>query len=614
MPNVSSLSSDTDSTGSRIRHLLGVVFLLFGALVVRLFLLQIADSEHYRNLSDQNRVQPVRLEAPRGLIRDRNGEVLVDNRPSYTIALIRLLLDEAENTITKLRKIIEIDDATVEKVRTPRRWYRDSVRLKRDVDFDVLSILEENRYDFPGIEIQVEARRQYPHGRLASHLLGYMSEVNEDELTKLRASGYTVGDFVGKSGIERMCEQILRGQDGVRYLEVNAIGRTVRGFPEMTVEAQPGQDVYLTIDWRLQQATEEAFPDSLAGSVVVMTLQSGEILAMASQPDFDPAFFSSVRNPALWQQLRNNPDHPMLNRAVQSQYPPSSTLKMVAAIAGLELGLIEAKSVKFPPCKGQLEFGDRIFKCWQEEGHGSLNLIEALEQSCDVFFYHLGASIGLENWARYARLFGFEKWTGVDLHGEPVGLVPSREYYDQRYGSRNWAAGVVLNLAIGQGEIAVTPLQMVRYIGAIATGGRLLRPHLLKESSYGREIENGDQTEYADAISDTTFQIIRSALLRVVHGAHGTGRLASVKGFYVAGKTGTSQNPHGDDHAWFVGFAPFENPSVAVAVIAENAGHGGAVAAPIFQRIIRAYFQLGGGPDRIAQARGDWETRDRKAR
>ncbi|RKY68706.1 MAG: penicillin-binding protein 2 [Candidatus Latescibacterota bacterium] len=573
------------------RYLFGIVVFLFGILCIRLFQLQVIRGAYYFGLSEKNRIRVVSVPAPRGLIYDRNGQILVDNRPSYTIAIIPFQLRNLEKTAEDISLALDLDKQKVrEKLEAYRKRPYEQIRLKRDAGIKAVAVVEENRYELPGVICQVEPRRHYPQGNLAAHILGYVGELSEREFVRLRAKGYLPGETVGKAGVERQYEEFLHGRNGVKYLEVDALGREIRElFARRMRHPQVGHSLYLTIDNRLQGVATEAFGAN-QGALVAIDPQTGEVLAMVSKPDYDPGLFSGILDPAVWDSLNVSPQHPLFNRAIQSGYPPGSTVKMVAAIAGLELKLVDEQT-HFAPCTGAFRFGNRYYGCWKEEGHGSLGLIQGIAQSCDVYFYQLGLKVGLENWSQYARTLGLGKKTGIDLPGEARGLIPSADYYDREYGKGKWTQGLLLNLSIGQGEILVTPLQMACYIGAIATG-KLARPHLLKKVvTADGDVIFSPQPDIRDIkVSDSTLSLVRRALLEAVEGEKGTGYLARVKGFHIAGKTGTAQNPHGEDHAWFVAYAPFEQPSIAVAAVVEAGGHGATAAAPIVQKVLAAYL------------------------
>ena len=576
----------------RARCLLAVVLALFGILGARLYSLQIGDWERYRIQSEKNTMQPVPLEASRGLIRDRNGIILVDNRPSYTISVIppRFLQglenDERDAGIRRLGKIVGLPERVVRKRLFKRkRHFYEPVRLKRDVEFGAVSLVEEERYDLTGVEIQVESRRGYPEfngqGTIAAHLLGYVGLIDPDEYPLLAPRGYSYDDQIGKRGVERLCEPLLRGRDGLKYIEVNAHGREVGSFPEKTQPPRPGKDVILTIDAHLQCTAESVFPDSLSGSLIAINPQNGELLAVVSKPDFHPR---AIRDPKTWELLKSGKHKPLLHRAIQGEYAPASVLKMVTAISSIDMGILHPGEIKFPPCAGAIEFGDRIFRCHVEKGCGELDLRGALRRSCDTFFYYLGLEVGIANWNRYARLFGIGQATGIDIakggDGESRGLLPDREYYVRNKG--RYFDGNMLNLAIGQGETLVTPIQIARYNAALASG-LLVTPHILKNGGFEHPTE-------AVRVPEDVLQLIRDMMIDVVH--YGTGKRGRIKGIDVAGKTGTAQNSHGEDHAWFIAFAPAEDPEIAVTCLVANGGQGGAVAAPMVRQVMERYFEL----------------------
>lgn len=570
---------------------IGGLFLLFGILFFRLFSLQILHRTYYFRLSEKNRVRIEPIEAPRGIIMDRNGRVLVDNRPSYTISIIPHQVKHVDRTISMLSAIIGVDSETIRrKIEAQRSWPYQPVKLKRDVGLSVLSRIEENRYELPGVIYQIVGRRSYPFGDLAAHLLGHVGEPSREEFARLESRGYLYGELIGTQGIEKQYEAMLHGRSGVKTLEVNAMGQEIGPLlGRSEKKAEPGANLYLTIDSELQRAAEQAFPEGMAGSLVALDPRNGEVLAMVSRPSFDLNLFGGILPQAQWEKLNNDPQHPLLDRAIQGTYPPASTLKMVTALAGLATGKVREETT-FSPCTGAYLFGNRVFKCWK--AHGTLNLVEAIVQSCDIYFYQLGEKVGLANWGLWAEKFGFGRRTDIDLPGEVPGLVPSEAYYDRRYGKGKWTRGLMLNLAIGQGEMLVTPLQMACYIAAIGNGGNWPRPHILKEIvEDGRRIFQPTQRMYKiEGIPSGAMEIIRKSLLGVVQGQYGTGPRARVPGFEVAGKTGTAQNPHGADHSWFVAFAPFEHPTIAVAAVVENAGHGSSVAAPLVQKVLNAYL------------------------
>jgi len=567
---------DHSDQSRRMGGIFGCVVVLFAVLAVRLFYLQITTSADYARESEENRIAQKRIKAPRGLIYARNGQVFARNRAFYTISLERSTRQEYDQAVAVLQEAIggpKIDSKYSRKHRT--------IRLKRDVDFRTVSIVEERlKADWPHLDIEIEAQRFYPYGTTAAHLLGYMGILRDEALQSSRTKTYVAGDFIGKTGIEKVYEDSLRGEDGVRFIEVDADGRTGREFPDREQLARPGADLRLTIDLTVQQTAEGSLPDTLAGAVVALDPQTGAVLALASKPTFDPNIFVSFQAQEERQRILQSGTNPLLNRAIRGRYPPGSTLKMVAAIAALEEGITDTLST-FEACAGSLQVGkDVVFHCLKRDGHGELNLLEAMEVSCNIYFLHLAQLLGIETWRTYAEKFGFGQLAGIELEPEEfAGLLPSREYYQKREG---WTLGHLMNLVIGQGAMLVTPIQMARYAAAIGNGGYLVTPHVCGAPSPRQRIEG---------VSENTLETVEKAMGRVVYGEQGTGRRVQIEGVEIAGKSGTAQVPNRDnDDAWFVAFAPREQPAIAVAVVVEGGGGGGAVAGPIARQVIKAFF------------------------
>lgn len=573
-----------------------VVIVLFSVLIIRLFGLQVVRSETYRRLSEENSIRKVPVDAPRGYILDRHGKILVCNRPSYVISIIPFELTKMDTTIQLLGEILDMDPQEIaEKVNQNKFRRFEPVKIKRDIDFKTLAVIQANTLELPGVIYQVEPRREYLQGELASHLLGAVREISSGELESPQyRSKYRYGSLIGKWGVEKEYEDALRGRDGCEHKVVSARGRVIGPFcpPE---SAAAGSDIVLTIDLALQRVAEEALSDTVSGAVVALDPRSGEVLAMVSRPTYDPNLFSTVVSESTWRSLNENPGHPLLNRAIQSSYPPGSAMKAITAGYGLKHGVIDERR-RFVPCAGAYKFGARWFRCWQPEGHGSLALVGAMAQSCDVYFYQLGREMELDRWSRFATECGLGKALGLDLPDETGGLIPHSSFYNKRYGKGKWTKGVLLNLSIGQGEILATPLQMASLMAAVANGGTRYRPHILKEFRRGKRVDFGDYPKDVGQLplSAKHLDVLKRSLRAVVDDPDGTGRLAAVEGVEVAGKTGTAQNPHGEDHAWFVAFAPLDNPKIVVAVLVEHGGHGGVTAAPIARRIIEAYLRRGG--------------------
>ena len=554
-----------------------IIGLLFLILLVRLFHLQVNTFDNYARKSNKNIITQKRVKAARGLIVDRNNRVLVRNRPFYTVSLVKTTKERynrVKNAFTFATGDTALDGIYDAHLR--------NIRLKRDVDFRTVSIVEEQlRSQWPTLSIETEAQRFYPFGRSAAHLLGYMGLYHAN--TSLNSNhNYLIGDFVGKTGLEKLHENTLRGYDGVRYYEINASGHVQREFVQRLQAPIAGQDLQLTIDVELQQRIELALPESLASAVVVLNVRNGAIIAMANNPSFDPNIFVSFQAQEDRVKVLNS-ETTLLNRAIRGRYPPGSTLKMIGAIAGLENGVTDTLST-FAACVGSLQVGDVMFRCNLRNGHGELSLISALETSCNIYFQHLAQLISLEEWRLWASRFGIGQRTGlIFTPNEAEGLLPSRSYYQQNGG---WTLGHLLNMIIGQGAVLVTPLQMARFVAAIANGGYMITPHLSGPAPPPKFIEE---------LSPHTLKIIREAMLRVVYGEKGTGKRAAVKNILIAGKTGTAQVPNRanqNNDSWFVGFSPFHHPEIAVAIVIEGGGGGGKVAAPIAHNIFKDYHQI----------------------
>jgi penicillin-binding protein 2 len=511
--------------------------------------------------------------------------------------------------------------------------------LSRNLSFAQISQIEERLDPLPGVEVEPESVRRYPGGTLACHVLGYLGEISEDELADGANQGYQIGDLVGRTGLESEYESMLRGYDGVAYTEVDALGRRTHLFPELPASpAIPGHDLLLTLDAGLQKVAEAALDavptkekiaaaaaakaagvalaDSALpgppGALVAIDPRTGEILAMASRPPFDPNVFVRGQSKEDWRIL-NSPTHPLLNRAIQSSYPPGSVFKVVTSLAGLQEGVITAGRT-FSACRGAYFFGNRSFHCWRKEGHGALALSDALTRSCDIYYYQLGIALGVARLGHFAEVLGVAKKTGIDLPQERAGLVPTPEWYHAHYGKGGTGPGAALNIAIGQGEDLLTPVEMARLAGAVAAGGRRMKPHLIRrvQSLNGEVLRDATQENWEDGtlpVSPENLEIVVSAMERVVMDNSGTGTRARVGPFRIAGKTGTAQNPHGDDHAVFICFATVDDPRIAVAVVVEGGGHGGSAAAPVAQRVLQAFLTgvVPSGEEPVAQwgAEGD---------
>lgn len=552
-------------------------------LVLRLFQLQVVHGRDYLLIAELTRLKRVIIEAPRGSILDRNGEILAENGLSFSITVDPHEGERAERSAIQLASIVGMPhDELSERVREIRKRNHSPVKLFKDADFRLFSIVEEHRSELPGIGSVIEQRRSYPNGRVGSHIIGYMGELSQDEYGRFgRERGYYYGQYTGRGGLERHYERRLKGKNGAKFQMKNYLNRVMEAKDPEDIKSdppEPGHNLQLTIDLRLQKAVEEAFGDSVSGSLVALDPRNGEVLALASLPSFDPNVFTHVMTPAQYDSLFRNPQKPLFNRAIQATYPPGSTFKMLTALAGLENGF--TKATRFGSCGGAYYFGGRPFKCWKEGGHGSLDLTGALAQSCNVYFYQMGRAVGLEKWQKAGLALGFGQPTGIDLIGEVPGRLPTTEYY--KNSKRYYAPGMMLNLAIGQGENDVTVIQLARYAGIIATEGIKATPHLVKDHL--------SPVEHVTDISPASFQVVKEGMLMVT--TEGTARSMQVPGHLIAAKTGTAQNPHGEAHKLIVAFAPYGNPTIAVACVVENTEKKNARAAvDVVKRLMEEYFK-----------------------
>jgi penicillin-binding protein 2 len=567
-----------------------VFFIVLG---LRLFQMQVLRGSVYHEKSESNHIRQIPLPASRGLIMDRNGSVLADNRPSYSLYIVpyefRKNAADAEVIATTLGlSVSEIEKQIKESDAGPFT----PVRLIQDMDFKTLSIIVENRLDLPGVFYQAEPVRFYPAHAKCSHIIGYLGEIDKNELKSLESHGYNRGDQIGKTGLEKKYDHWLRGENGYKYAEVDVRGREIGNFEgKRDVPSVPGHNLKLTLDSELQDRIENLM-EGRRGAVIVVDPRNGEVLSMVSKPDYDLNSFAVKLNTNLWKQLQNDPGKPLLDRAIQAQLPPGSTYKLITAIAALERKSVPSDFETV--CDGNFRLGRRIYHCWKKDGHGRVNFTDAIVGSCNVYFYELMLQTGLESWIDYSELFGFGRKTGIDLEEENSGLLPDIRYLNQKYGKRGWGKGMWLNLTVGQGDLLVTPIQMVMLASEIGMEGRVAVPHLLQAiqdpmTAIWKEFE--PEKREIMPVSPETYDQLKTAMFGVVHASGGTGVLARVPGVRACGKTGTAQNPQGEDHAWFIGFAPMEHPEISLVVLIENGGSGGGTAAPIAGSIFRWFLK-----------------------
>ncbi len=553
-------------------------------LAIRFFSLQILSGELYERQSLENSIKIETKFPVRGNIYDRNGVLIADNRPAFSLYLVRSRT--GSQTIDYLSEILDLDKNKIQKKLRKSGPFQ-PVKIVRHIDQVTLTTLQENILELPGLEWKVEPKRHYVYNKAFSHVLGTLGEIDENELDK--NTEYEPGDVVGKKGIEKRLDQELRGKKGYEFIKVDALGRVVEKVNQNKSSLPyPGKDLFLTLDARLQKHADSLFMGK-RGALVAIDVRTGEILTLLSNPNYDLNIFTGPVDSKIWHDLISDSLHPLYDRASQSTYPPGSTYKIVAAMAALNEGII-TPSWKVH-CPGYFQIGRKVVRCWLAEGHGTLDLPSAIKNSCNVYFYKLGLEIGLDIWSEYSKLFGFGAKTGVELSNEKTGLVPSQEYYEKVHGAENITTGLLANLAIGQGELLVTPIQMAQFAMILANEGTYFRPHLIYKfrDKVSEAVDTPRITsKNIEGIKPEVFDIINRAMSKVV--AEGTGGRARIIGIKFAGKTGTAQNPHGDSHSWFICFAPYENPEIALSIIVENGGSGGAVAAPIAGNFLRRYF------------------------
>jgi penicillin-binding protein 2 len=597
---------ETEIYQKRLTKVTFLVLIVFGVLFVRLWFLQIIHGASYRTESENNRIYLRDVLPFRGLIFDRNGHLLVDNRPSFILGMIPENISNLDGLLTDLCRLVEIDRVAAKtKIQgalqgNPFRC----VYLKKDLTRNELARIEAHILNMPGVTIEVKPQRHYIDGTLAAHLIGYLGEIDREQLGRKDYDKNKLGDFVGKCGVEKKWHGYLNGTRGGQQVEVNASGRILRVLYQK--EAEPGANVYLTIDKGLQMLAESSLSNKV-GAIVAMNPRSGEILAMASSPTFNPNDFAKGMDKRAWGRLVSNPYFPLQNRVISGQYPPGSIFKIVVALAGLEEGVIDPHEKIF--CGGSYTFQGREYRDWKEGGHGFVDLHRALVESCDVYFYKMGQRIGIDTIARYAKRLGLGCSTGIQIGDEKPGLIPDKAWKLKRW-HVPWQDGETLSVAVGQSFTLITPIQLVRFVSALFNGGVLFRPHTTKRVEGDR---NKGIFEFRPDISgrwdlnEENMELVKKALFGVVNEPRGTGRGARLNRIGVAGKTGTAQVialPEDKesvevsdipykfrDHAWFVAIAPAENPTIAVAILVEHSGHGGAVAAPMAKNILAGYFK-----------------------
>jgi penicillin-binding protein 2 len=600
------VKSEDNFVKANLYLLSGFFILLITLYGLRLYYLQIIKGEFFLNQAENNRIRIEPVSAPRGIIYDRQGTVLVDNRPAYHVYLVREKVNVQE-IIKKLSAFCNVPEENLKAVleKNRRMPLFKPIRLMSDINWDCLAKIEANSYRLPGVYVDVEPVRSYRFPGMASHILGYLGEITEEELAKPEYADYSGGDDIGRTGIEKSYEKVLRGSRGIREVEVDALGRKLRVLDEK--DPTPGHAIWLTIDAHIQYKAEELMKD-LEGAVVAIDVKTGAVRAMVSSPTFDENLFVKGISPDDWKRLNSDPRHPLLNRAIQSAYPPGSTIKPFIALAGLQEGLIgKADRVN---CPGFFRFGNRDYRCWKKGGHGGVDLYRAITESCDVYFYSLGNRLGITKLSTYFRMFNFGSPTGIEIPGEKSGIVPDPEW-KLRFLRQPWHKGETISVSIGQGYLSVTPLQLAVAYGAIASDGILRKPFLVEKIEGEEKSKNHVPETKSIPIKPEYIKMVKAGLEGVVKDPKGTAHRIWKETMPIAGKTGTAQvikfaerveneskiPKQFRDHAWFAGYAPSSDPEIVVVALVEHGGHGASAAAPIVASIIEEYFLVSKAKD-----------------
>lgn len=593
------MKSEHPEISSRLMLMYFVVCCLLFGLGARLFYLQCIHGAYYRDQSENNRTDWFRTVAPRGRMWDCEGRVLVRNRPSYNVGLMLEDTVDVESTLRELAQLGGEDKELLwKRLKNQEGGRRFFPRIVMpDISRENLARIKVNMYRLPGVVVDVVPTRDYPYNSLAAQLFGYAREINRVQLEPRKRLGYRAGDMLGQSGLEAAWEEQLRGKSGYVQVEVDARGNRKR---ELGVVAdQAGNDIHLTVDLDLQLAAEQALSGK-RGAIAALDPRNGEVLALASAPSYDANLFSGQKmSSTAWQAIAQDKEKPLTNRAISSRYPPGSTFKVIMSIAGLADEAVTPER-QFN-CPGFFRLGRGFYHCHKRTGHGSVNLRQALTQSCNVYFYNLGQVLGINGIHKYGAMLGLGSPTGISLPGEEAGLLPSEQWKRAQTGVQ-WMRGDTVSVSIGQGYLSVTPLQMAVAVSAVANGGTVYRPLIVRtsvESQSGKVTTSSYEAANTMEIDPDVLRAVREAMVDVVNSPRGTGKRAALEGVVVAGKTGTAQVAAlaaggNNDHAWFVSFAPAEEPTIAMAVLVEGGGKGGMAAAPISKAVMEVYFRKKG--------------------
>ncbi len=596
-----------------------IVFAAFGLLLARLWYLQVYKGEQLHQFSIQNRLRKEVVWAPRGMIHSRDDQLLVDNIPRYDAILTPQYLLEKEVTLEKLHKILMLEPGSIEKLLKKNQnqaTYR-PITIKKNIGFEELAQIESLNAELPGVSVQTFISREYKDKEVGAHLLGYISEISQQQLPKFRkrdAMDYRLGDFIGQFGIEEQLDKFLRGANGHEFVEVDSRGRRKRYINTDNLfkgiedeKPNQGMNVKLTIDRDMQMAGYAAL-EGKVGSIIAIDIESGEVLAMVSRPAFDPSQFSRGLTPEYWRSLITNTENPLRDRNIQEHYSPGSTFKAITGISAFEEGVIDENTEVF--CNGNLRFGRKVYHCWKQAGHGATSITKAIRESCNVFFQRAAMKMSIDTIAKYANMFGLGKRTGISLPREVSGLIPTEAWKQKRYG-QVWQPGETLSCAIGQSYVLASTIQMAQAYGAIANGGKIYRPYVVKDiyTPKGEFIKTFTPELLSDfkLKNEKTLKYVREGLFQVVNNPKGTAFARRGKGIMMAGKTGTSQVVRATadkvyqkceqmdydyrHHGVFVGFAPYDKPRIAAAALVEHGCHGSSAATPVVEAVVTAYMQ-----------------------
>ena len=611
----------------RVIALIVIIAIALGILFARLIYVQLTQGEYFGRLADLNQLRTIPVTAPRGVLFDRRGIVIARNRPSFVVQIVPMQIQDPTAEIEQLAQLLGIsaDDVWRRLLHQNGVTYRDFSSLASAIPLGPINIADdltpaevgtfsERSERFPGMSVELVPVRDYPHHTLGSHFLGYVGQITEGEYKMRKSRGYGANDIVGKEGLEYTYDQWLRGRSGGRRIKVNSAGEAVAMVGNFA--ATPGNDLALNIDWRLQRDAETAVANQIrviakrvgqriGGSAIVEDPNTGAILALVSQPNIDPNDFAAGISEKRYAAYLHDPLRSLFNRAISGAYPTGSTFKMITSSAALATGLMDANSTRF--CGGAFDLNGYIFYDDRAGGHGALTITQGITQSCDVFFYQLGHELGIDRIDKYAAAYGIGKRTGIDLPGETTGTLPSPKWKERLY-KDVWYGGDTVSVSIGQGYLEASPIQMLKVVGAVANGGTLYTPQLVNEirDQHGRALKHfSPVNEGRVPVSEADLAIIRQGMLGVIESDYGTAHNVYIPGFHYAGKTGTAENvpttdnPSGRNHAWFVCFAPYDQPKIAVVVFMDESGGFGAVnAAPVAQAIVKSYFHIkGAGPN-----------------